>query len=30
MAVDLTDQHGDEGALSKAYATEMEKLPDVR
>ncbi|XP_020882616.1 phosphoinositide phosphatase SAC8 isoform X1 [Arabidopsis lyrata subsp. lyrata] len=30
IAVDLTDQHGDEGELSKAYATEMEKLPDVR
>ncbi|VVB05392.1 unnamed protein product [Arabis nemorensis] len=30
MAVDLTDQHGDEGELSKAYATEMERLPNVR
>ncbi|CAN8254722.1 unnamed protein product [Cochlearia groenlandica] len=30
MAVDLTDQHGGEGELSKAYATEMERLPNVR
>ncbi|ESQ45330.1 hypothetical protein EUTSA_v10010245mg [Eutrema salsugineum] len=30
MAVDLTDQHGDEGDLSKAYATEMDRLPNVR
>ncbi|XP_023637972.1 phosphoinositide phosphatase SAC8 isoform X1 [Capsella rubella] len=30
IAVDLTDQHGDEGELSKAYATEMEKLQNVR
>ncbi|KAL8152599.1 hypothetical protein V2J09_010359 [Rumex salicifolius] len=30
MALDLTDQHGDEGQLSAAYATEMKKLPDVR
>ncbi|KAI8006227.1 26S proteasome non-ATPase regulatory subunit 6 [Camellia lanceoleosa] len=28
--VDLTDKHGDEGQLSMAYATEMEKLPNVR
>ncbi|GMP51249.1 hypothetical protein CsSME_00017550 [Camellia sinensis var. sinensis] len=30
VAVDLTDKHGDEGQLSMAYATEMEKLPNVR
>ncbi|XP_010503889.1 PREDICTED: phosphoinositide phosphatase SAC8 isoform X2 [Camelina sativa] len=30
IAVDLTDQHGAEGELSKAYATEMEKLQTVR
>ncbi|KAL1199801.1 Phosphoinositide phosphatase SAC8 [Cardamine amara subsp. amara] len=30
IAVNLTDQHGAEGELSKAYATEMEKLPNVR
>ncbi|XP_008793079.2 phosphoinositide phosphatase SAC8 isoform X1 [Phoenix dactylifera] len=30
MAVDLTDKHGDEGELSRAFAAEMEKLPHVR
>ncbi|PWA54372.1 hypothetical protein CTI12_AA436040 [Artemisia annua] len=30
IAVDLTDKHGNEGLLNLAYATEMEKLPDVR
>ncbi|KAF8095870.1 hypothetical protein N665_0321s0044 [Sinapis alba] len=30
MAVNLTDQHGAEGELSKAYATEMTRLPNVR
>ncbi|KAM0027760.1 putative phosphatidylinositol-3,4-bisphosphate 4-phosphatase [Helianthus debilis subsp. tardiflorus] len=30
IAVDLTDKHGNEGQLSLAFATEMEKLPDVR
>ncbi|XP_028062325.1 uncharacterized protein LOC114265709 [Camellia sinensis] len=30
VAVDLTNKHGDEGQLSMAYATEMEKLPNVR
>ncbi|XP_010253772.1 PREDICTED: phosphoinositide phosphatase SAC8 isoform X2 [Nelumbo nucifera] len=30
VAVDLTDKHGDEGQLSMAYASEMEKLPHVR
>lgn len=30
LALDLTDQHGDEGKLSSAYAAEMEKLPNVR
>ncbi|KFK34427.1 hypothetical protein AALP_AA5G143400 [Arabis alpina] len=30
MAVDLTDQHGAEGELSKAYAMEMERIPNVR
>ncbi|MFS7898091.1 putative phosphatidylinositol-3,4-bisphosphate 4-phosphatase [Helianthus anomalus] len=30
IAVDLTDKHGNEGLLSLAFATEMEKLPDVR
>ncbi|XP_071738480.1 phosphoinositide phosphatase SAC8 isoform X2 [Rutidosis leptorrhynchoides] len=29
-AVDLTDKHGNEGLLNQAFATEMEKLPDVR
>ncbi|RVW84897.1 Phosphoinositide phosphatase SAC8 [Vitis vinifera] len=30
VAVDLTDKHGDEGELSKAYADEMQKLPNMR
>ncbi|XP_030439503.2 phosphoinositide phosphatase SAC8 [Syzygium oleosum] len=30
IAVDLTDQHGDEGQLSAAYAAEMQKLPNAR
>ncbi|KAL5975015.1 hypothetical protein ACLOJK_031691 [Asimina triloba] len=30
VAVDLTDQHGDEGELSRAYAAEMRQLPHVR
>ncbi|XP_023734844.1 phosphoinositide phosphatase SAC8 isoform X1 [Lactuca sativa] len=30
IAVDLTDQHGNESLLNLAFATEMEKLPDVR
>ncbi|XP_010528958.1 PREDICTED: phosphoinositide phosphatase SAC8 isoform X2 [Tarenaya hassleriana] len=30
IAIDLTDKHGDEGELSKAYATEMRRLPNVR
>ncbi|CAH8308785.1 unnamed protein product [Eruca vesicaria subsp. sativa] len=30
MAVNLTDQHGAEGELGKAYATEMARLPNVR
>ncbi|XP_022550632.1 phosphoinositide phosphatase SAC8 isoform X3 [Brassica napus] len=30
MVVNLTDQHGAEGELSKAYATEMARLPNVR
>ncbi|CAO2820122.1 unnamed protein product [Amaranthus hypochondriacus] len=30
LALDLTDEHGDEGKLSSAYAAEMEKLPNVR
>ncbi|CAM8964738.1 unnamed protein product [Rhodiola kirilowii] len=30
IAVDLTDQHGDEGQLSSAYAAEVKKLPNVR
>ncbi|KAI5663409.1 hypothetical protein M9H77_22732 [Catharanthus roseus] len=30
VAVDLTDKHGDEGLLSNAYATEMQKLSNVR
>ncbi|KAD6120370.1 hypothetical protein E3N88_11641 [Mikania micrantha] len=30
IAVDLTDKHGNESQLSLAYATEMEKLPDIR
>ncbi|KAL4352456.1 hypothetical protein GQ457_06G005990 [Hibiscus cannabinus] len=30
IALDLTDKHGDEGQLSAAYATEMQKLPNVR
>ncbi|CAA3011461.1 phosphoinositide phosphatase SAC8 [Olea europaea subsp. europaea] len=30
VAVDLTDKHGDEGLLSMAYASEMQKLPNVR
>ncbi|XXG44491.1 hypothetical protein AAC387_Pa01g4281 [Persea americana] len=30
VAIDLTDNHGDEGHLSMAFATEMQKLPHVR
>lgn len=30
IAVDLTDKHGDEGQLSRAYAAEVEKLQYVR
>lgn len=30
IAVDLTDKHGNEGHLNLAFATEMEKLPEVR
>ncbi|KAH6777874.1 SAC domain-containing protein 8 [Perilla frutescens var. hirtella] len=30
IVVDLTDKHGDEGMLSKAYAEETQKLPNVR
>ncbi|GMN40355.1 hypothetical protein TIFTF001_009565 [Ficus carica] len=30
IAIDLTDKQGDEGELSAAFASEMEKLPDVR
>ncbi|EXB99420.1 Phosphatidylinositide phosphatase SAC1 [Morus notabilis] len=30
IALDLTDKQGDEGQLSAAFASEMEKLPDVR
>ncbi|KAF3448173.1 hypothetical protein FNV43_RR08884 [Rhamnella rubrinervis] len=30
ITVDLTDKHGDEGQLSAAFASEMQKLPDVR
>ncbi|KNA23363.1 hypothetical protein SOVF_025480 [Spinacia oleracea] len=30
LALDLTDEYGDEGKLSNAYAAEMEKLPSVR
>nr|XP_043636088.1 phosphoinositide phosphatase SAC8 isoform X2 [Erigeron canadensis] len=30
IAVDLTDKSGNEGHLNLAFATEMEKLPDVR
>ncbi|KAL7136216.1 hypothetical protein ABFS83_10G014600 [Erythranthe nasuta] len=30
IVVDLTNQQGDEGLLSKAYAEEMHKLPNVR
>ncbi|KMT12350.1 hypothetical protein BVRB_5g102860 isoform A [Beta vulgaris subsp. vulgaris] len=30
LALDLTDEHGAEGKLSSAYATEMKKLPNVR
>ncbi|CAH1423350.1 unnamed protein product [Lactuca virosa] len=30
IVVDLTDQHGNESLLNLAFATEMEKLPDVR
>lgn len=30
IAVDLTDQHGNESLLNLAFATEMEKLPDIR
>ncbi|KAM1198456.1 hypothetical protein ACFX2G_010007 [Malus domestica] len=30
MAVDLTDQHGDEGQLSTAFSAEMQNLPNVR
>ncbi|XP_019104749.1 phosphoinositide phosphatase SAC8 isoform X1 [Beta vulgaris subsp. vulgaris] len=29
LALDLTDEHGAEGKLSSAYATEMKKLPNV-
>uniref|UniRef100_A0A7N0VES1 SAC domain-containing protein n=1 Tax=Kalanchoe fedtschenkoi TaxID=63787 RepID=A0A7N0VES1_KALFE len=30
IVVDLTDQHGDEGQLSSAYAAEVKRLPNVR
>lgn len=30
IAVDLTDKHGDEGQLSKAFATETQNLPNMR
>ncbi|KAL5710176.1 Phosphoinositide phosphatase sac8 [Ranunculus cassubicifolius] len=30
MALDLTDNHGDEGQLSMSYANEMQKVPYVR
>uniref|UniRef100_A0A5B7A5K7 Putative phosphoinositide phosphatase SAC8 n=1 Tax=Davidia involucrata TaxID=16924 RepID=A0A5B7A5K7_DAVIN len=30
IAVDLTDKHGDEGQLNAVFASEMEKLPNVR
>ncbi|XP_020267257.1 phosphoinositide phosphatase SAC8 [Asparagus officinalis] len=30
VVLDLTDNHGDEGQLSRAFATEVEKLPHVR
>ncbi|KAF9596442.1 hypothetical protein IFM89_011271 [Coptis chinensis] len=30
MAVDLTEKHGDEGQLSMAFATEMQKVPQIR
>ncbi|KAJ3682834.1 hypothetical protein LUZ60_013061 [Juncus effusus] len=30
VAIDLTDKHGDEGKLSCAYATEMEKFSQVK
>ncbi|XP_020108626.1 phosphoinositide phosphatase SAC8 isoform X1 [Ananas comosus] len=30
IAVDLTDKHGDEGQLSRAFADEMEKFPHLR
>ncbi|CAN0846689.1 Phosphoinositide phosphatase SAC8 [Linum grandiflorum] len=30
LALDLTNQHGDEGLLSAAYANEMQRLPNVR
>ncbi|PKI51459.1 hypothetical protein CRG98_028170 [Punica granatum] len=30
MVLDLTDRHGDEGQLGAAYASEVEKLPNVR
>nr|CAD1841922.1 unnamed protein product [Ananas comosus var. bracteatus] len=30
IAVDLTDKHGDEGQLSRAFAAEMEKFPHLR
>uniref|UniRef100_A0A803MK73 SAC domain-containing protein n=1 Tax=Chenopodium quinoa TaxID=63459 RepID=A0A803MK73_CHEQI len=30
LALDLTDEYGDEGKLSNAFAAEMEKLPSVR
>ncbi|GAB2209405.1 hypothetical protein Droror1_Dr00026619 [Drosera rotundifolia] len=30
MALDLTDQHSDEGTLNKGYASQMEKLQSVR
>ncbi|XVE76569.1 hypothetical protein DITRI_Ditri12bG0184000 [Diplodiscus trichospermus] len=30
IALDLTDKHGDEGQLSAAYSSEMQRLPNVR
>ncbi|KAL4557920.1 hypothetical protein LXL04_036114 [Taraxacum kok-saghyz] len=30
IALDLTDQHGNESLINLAFATEMEKLPDIR
>ncbi|CAH1426068.1 unnamed protein product [Lactuca virosa] len=29
IVVDLTDQHGNESLLNLAFATEIEKLPDI-